>query len=101
MDIKKILIGLIILKLLIYILKRLFDQNRPNGKKYGMPSFTGAYTGFLLTYLIKNSKLNLNLISLSIIFIIVNYTLKLSTYEHNLKQLIIGTILGCFIGIIL
>lgn len=99
MNIKNIIIGLIIVKLSTFLLKRIVDQHRPNGKKYGMPSFTGAYTGFFVTYLLK-TKFNLEYIVLSSLFIIINFTLKHNLKQHNLKQLVSGFILGSFISLI-
>ena len=57
-DIIGLTLGIFFLKILTKIFKKMINQNRPNNKKDGMPSFCGAFTLYIATYIVLNSNLN-------------------------------------------
>ena len=87
--------GILLLKIITKCMKKILKKNRPNGLKGGMPSFMGALTLYISTYLYLNSN-NLSIESLLsiIIFIIGSLSIKYYMKEHTLSQLIVGGIIG-------
>ncbi len=88
-------LGILLLKIITKCMKKILKKNRPNGLKGGMPSFMGALTLYISTYLYLNSN-NLSIESLLsiIIFIIGSLSIKYYMKEHTLSQLIVGGIIG-------
>tara|TARA_B110001469_G_scaffold122989_1_gene134387 strand:+ start:6237 stop:6584 length:348 start_codon:yes stop_codon:yes gene_type:complete len=99
-DIINLTFGIFILKILTKILKNIIKKNRPNGLKGGMPSFIGALTLYISTYIILTSNINTTLLFYIIIFIFGTISIKLYYREHNIYQIIMGGIIGFIFSII-
>ena len=93
-DIIILTLGVFFLKILTKILKKMINQNRPNNKKDGMPSFCGAFTLYIATYIFLNSNLNYKTYFSILVFV---FGLQYSKYymnEHNVYQLLFGSFIG-------
>lgn len=102
--------GQVINDIINNILKKLIKFNRPNtihGDGYGMPSAHSQFTGFLTIYFIMRliyqlpniKKLNKTLIYIYLILtsILIMFSRYYLNY-HHLEQIIIGFLLGSFLG---
>lgn len=102
--------GQVINDIINIFLKKLIKFNRPNtihGDGYGMPSAHSQFTGFLTIYftmrliyqfptmkIINKILIFVYLISTSILIMFSRYYLK----YHHLEQIIVGCLLGSFLG---
>ena len=93
-DILYITLGLLSLKVLTKLLKKIINKARPNGLEGGMPSYIGAMTIYLATYIILTSKCNFKCILSILIFIIGTQGMKYFMMEHSLLQLFYGGLIG-------
>jgi len=95
----KIIGGIVLLQIIVYILKHLIKQKRPNkciGKvcsTWGFPSGRATLYGFLATILAKNVQ-EFNYKIIIIVFSFIGLTSKVFLYQHSYSQLIAGYILG-------
>lgn len=99
-DIINLTLGIFILKILTKCLKYIINQNRPNGFKGGMPSFMGALTFFISTYILLTSNIDKYTLLSIILFIIGTLSIKIYYKEHSLYQIFIGGIIGCMYSFI-
>ena len=94
--------GILILKIITKCMKKILKKERPNGLKGGMPSFMGAITLYISTYLYLNSKnLSFNSVLSIILFIFGSLWIKYYMKEHTPEQLIMGGVIGTITAIII
>ena len=93
-DIISLTLGIFFLKILTKLLKKMINHNRPNGTKGGMPSFMGALTLYIATYIYLTSKINIKTFTFIYIFIIGCLYSKYYMKEHDIYQLLFGGIIG-------
>lgn len=100
-DILYITLGLLSLKVITKLLKKIIKQARPNGLEGGMPSYIGAMTIYLATYIILTSKCNFKCILSIFLFIIGTQGMKYFMMEHSLSQLFYGGLIGFAFALLL
>jgi len=93
-DILYITLGLLSLKVITKLLKKLIKQARPNGLEGGMPSYIAASSIYLASYMILTSKYNFKCILSILLFIIGTQGMKYFMLEHSLSQLFYGGLIG-------
>lgn len=102
----KIIGGIVVLQVLVFVLKHLIKQKRPSQcigkvcKTWGMPSGRGTLYGFLATILAKNIK-DFNYRIAIFLFSFVGLASKVFLYQHSYYQLLIGYIIGSSFALVL
>ena len=93
-DILYITLGLLSLKVITKLLKKIIKQARPNGLEGGMPSYVAASSIYLASYIILTSKCNFKCIISIFLFIVGTQGMKYFMMEHSLSQLFYGGLIG-------
>ena len=102
----KIIGGIVVLQVLVYVLKHIIKQRRPQqcvGKvctTWGMPSGRATLYGFLATILAKNVK-EFNYRMAIFLLSFVGLASKVILYQHSYYQLLAGYIIGSSVALVL
>ena len=95
-----LIIGIFIIITLVKILKKTFKISRPiKSNTYGMPSTRSAVLSFISTYLfLKTHNINDKTTILLILIPLLLCYIKYYTKEHNVLQLVVGSIIGIIVA---
>ena len=98
-----LIIGIIFCQYFVFFLKKIVKEKRPDKcigdvcSTYGFPSGRSTIYGFIAFFLFLKTPNGLGIIPISFLGILSKYYL----YQHSLKQLIFGYLLGIIIALIL
>lgn len=88
-------VGLISLQLIVKLLKRHIEEDRPvPTKTHGMPSTRSAVIFYIITYLILSHKLKDTTKLILVMGGVITSYVKYYADEHTIKQLLIGGLIG-------